>query len=138
MKNKTKQYLKRFFNLNCRKNWDSFESFMAEVGTPHKPNVRLTRKCITKGYVSGNLMWAKAANRSSAYLVKTASGNVASMRAACEQDGVKYMKPMSFMSNYGMQANAQAVFLYSKMDKNAKKMFRRNALANAVKTLVTA
>ena len=131
----TYRYLKSFFNRNCKSNWDSFDSFLEEVGTPVKPRVRLTRKCITRGFVPGNLVWARNINNSSAYLVRTSKGSVASMRHACEQDGVKYNNPILFMRRFDMHDNPQAVFNYSKLDKNTRKAFRRNALADAVRSL---
>lgn len=136
MSKKTLHYLRSFYYSNgCHKNWDSFSSFVKEVGSPVKPRVKLTRKCITKGFAPGNLIWARNTNRSSAYLVKTANGDFASLRHACEQDGVRYHNPIMFMRNYDMGANPQAVFNYSKLNTQAKKAFRRNALANAVREL---
>ena len=68
-------------------------------------------------------------------MVKTNNGNTASMLAACEQDGINYHNPICFMRNYNLQDSPQAAFIYSKMDKNAKKLFRKNAIADAVKQL---
>jgi len=97
--------------------------------------MRLTRKCIQKGFVPGNLIWAKTINYSSSYLVKTGSGNVASLRSACEQDGLRYRNVVNYMNHYPVRSNPQAVFELVKMDKTSRRAFKRNAFVAAINNL---
>jgi len=129
------QKLHSFFTRNCKDNFASFEDFLNDVGNPPRRNMKLTRKCIKKGYTPGNLVWAKTQNRSSGYLVKTSSGNVASLRSACEQDGVTYQSVHNYMNHYPIRSNPQAVFELVKMDKNSRRMFKRNAFVHAINNL---
>ena len=129
------QKLHSFFVRNCKANFSSYEAFLADVGNPPRRNMKLTRKCIKKAYIPGNLVWAKTPNRSSGYLVKTASGNIASLRSACEQDGVPYQNIHNYMNHYPIRTNPQAVFNLVKMDKNSRRAFKRNAFVDAIKSL---
>lgn len=134
MTNKIKKHLKNFYFNNCQNgHWNSFEHFLLEVGTPPKNNMRLTRKCIQKGFVSGNLGWATHTNHRSRYLVNTLSGNIASLKAACEQDGVKYQTVYSLIKNYSLTDCPQAAFNFGKLDKTARKAVRRKACKEAIK-----
>ena len=124
-----------FWYRNCRENFPSFEDFCKEVGSAPNRKMKLTRKCVKLGFVPGNLVWAKTINYSSGYLVKTASGNIASLRSACEQDGVPYRNIHNYMNHYPIRTNPQAVFNLVKMDKNSRRAFKRNAFVDAIKSL---
>lgn len=136
MTTKQLKYAKSYYNRNNGKaEWGSFDNFLTDVGTPAKSNMRLIRKCLTCGYKKGNIGWATKSNYSSRYIVKTTTGNLANLRSACEQDGVKYHSVINYIRGYELNESPQAVFQFAKLDKNAKKMFRRNAFASAIKSL---
>jgi hypothetical protein len=136
MKNKKRRdnYLKTFFARNCKGNWDSFESFCSEVGIPTSNRAKLSRTCLQKGFVPGNLQWANVVNYKSKYMITTTQGNVASLRAACEQDGINYSGPAIFMHNYpDMKTAPQEVYRYFKMSRASRMAFKRNVFKKAIR-----
>lgn len=135
MSKQKSNHLKSYWYSNCRKtgNWESFEHFLLSVGPPPKNNMRLTRKCIKTGYTPENLMWAKAENRSSRYLVNTFGGNTASLRHACEQDGVKYPVVYNMIKNYDLTDCPQAAYNFGKLTKESRRTIRRKAFVEAIK-----
>lgn len=137
MKNKTLKYIKSYYNRNCKNGqWESFLAFALSIGVPPKANMKLTRKCIKKGFIPGNLMWAKTVNYNSRYVVNTLAGNTASLKAACEQDAVHYPNVMYLVRNYDLAANPQAAYNYCKLDKNSRRTIKRHAIATAIKQYV--
>ncbi len=128
MTNKQAIYTKSFYTKNCdKKQFGSFEKFLKQIGEPPKKKSRLTRRCIKKGFVPGNIMWADSVNKTSKYLITTMEGNTASLKAACEQDGVGYSNVANFIKRYELSSCPQSVFNFYKMDKNMRTNFRKRA-----------
>ncbi len=60
-------------------------------------------------------------------------GKTASLRSACEQDGVKYINVMQLMNKYPvLRSNPKSAFSYTKLSKDAKIQFKRNIFAKAI------
>lgn len=136
MKNKKRRdnYLKSFFIRNCKDNWKSFEAFCADVGVPTSNKAKLSRKCLQKGFTPGNLHWSTVTNYKSKYMIITSQGNVACLRAACEQEGVKYSGPAMFMKCYpDMKNSPQEVYQYFKMNRSSRMAFKRNVFKKAIR-----
>ena len=131
---KHETYLKAFYKRNCKKSWTSFEDFKKEVGTPLSKKSRLSRRCINKGFVPGNLEWSSVINHRSKYMITTIQGNVASLRSACEQDGIKYSGPAAFMNCYpDMKNSPQEVYEFFRMEKTARRAFKRNLFKHGIR-----
>jgi hypothetical protein len=135
MTKKQQTYTKGYYSRYCKGSFASYEDFMNHIGQPPKTNMLLSLKCVSKGYTSGNIFWAVHPNRKSRYLVKTLNGNTASLKSACEQDGVKYGRVYTTITAYNLQDSLQAAYAFGKMDMNARRAFRRNAVATAIKNL---
>lgn len=136
MTKKQQAYAKQYYYGNkCKATFGSRQAFLDDIGNPAKAKMRLTLKCISKGHIPGNIMWAMHPNRSSRYQVTTMQGNTACLRAACEQDGVSYTNVYQALRRYNLEDNPNAVFAFSKMDKGARSAFRRQVITKAIRQL---
>ena len=124
-----------YYGNKCKATFGSRQAFFDDIGNPTKAKMRLTLRCLSKGHTPGNLMWALHPNRSSRYQVTTMQGNVACLKAACEQDGVKYPNVSATLRRYGLEDNPSAAFAFNKLAKSARSAFRRQVVAKAISQL---